>query len=125
MERLTKRKEAVLDVLDEQIEQLEEKLARVQPLINELNQLKQTRATLLRERGTTGGGAREGQLTMEEVVHWLTEHGPASPQEIAAGVGYDAHRVRSHLSRHKNERYVNVSNGTWGLVEQDVEEEEE
>jgi predicted ArsR family transcriptional regulator len=123
MEKLTKRTESVLDILDEQIEDLEERLKKVQPLIDELNKLKQTRRVLLSEKSVTGGGGHGGPtLSMEEVVRFLSEHGPSSPGEIAEGVGFDVHRVRSHLSRHKDTRYENVANGSWALLEGDEDE---
>jgi hypothetical protein len=126
MEKLTKRTESVLDILDEQIGDLEEKLKRVQPLIDELNKLKQTRRVLLSEKSVTGGGGSSGpQLTMEEVVRFLKEHGPSSAQDIAEGLGFDGPRVRSHLSRGKGTRYENSQNGTWALLEGEGDELEE
>src|SRR4030095_6015901 len=122
MEKLTKRTSSVLDVLDAQIADLEERLKKAQPLIDELNKLKQTRRVLLSEKSVTGGGGKSGpQLSMEEVVRFLKENGPSSPQDIAEAVGFDVHRVRSHLSRGKGTRYSNPSNGTWGLVEDDAD----
>jgi hypothetical protein len=131
VEKLTKRTESVLDILDEQIEDLEERLKKVQPLIDELNKLRQTRRVLLSEKQATGGGGHSGpQLSMEEVVRFLKENGPSGPTEIAEGVGFDDRRVRSHLSRHKGTRYENIANGSWALIEgeeddlaQDEEEE--
>src|SRR5262245_33178911 len=123
MEKISKRSSAVLDVLDEQIEELEEKLKKVQPLIDELNKLKQTRRTLLSEKQVTGGGGRSGPImTMEEVLRYLEQNGPSSPQAIADGLGFDSARVRSHLSRNKGTRYENVNNGTWQLLEGDADE---
>ena len=125
MEKLSKRQTSVLDVLDEQIEELETKLTKVQPLIDELNKLRQTRRVLLSEKGVTGGGGSSTpQLSMEEVVRYLKEHGSSSPQDIADAVGFDVHRVRSHLSRHKGTRYDNPSNGQWALMEDETDEEE-
>lgn len=123
MEKLSKRSEAILEVIDEQIEELETKLAKVQPLIDELNKLRNTRRVLLNEKGTTGGGGRSGPImTMEEVVRFLEENGPSSPQEIAEGLGFDSARVRSHLSRNKGTRYENTQNGTWQLLEGELDE---
>jgi predicted HTH transcriptional regulator len=125
MEKLSKRQNAVLEIIDEQIEELEGKLQKVQPLINELNRLKQTRKVLLSERGTTGGGGNSArtQLSMEEVIHFLRENGASSAQEIAEAHGVAGHIVRSHLSRHKDTRYENVGEGQWQLIGEEEEEE--
>lgn len=128
MDKLSKRKTTVLEVLDEQIDELEEKLRKVQPLINELNQLKQTKRVLLSEKSTTGGGGNAGRatLTQEEVILFLKENGPSTPAEISEGVSVAGATVRSHLNRHKNETYMhNPSTGNWSLVDDDLDEEED
>jgi hypothetical protein len=119
MDKVSTRKQAVLDVLDEQIEELETKLAKVQPVINELNQLKKTRATLLAERsptGSGGGGRRNAQLTMETVIHAFREHGEMSPNELAERTGVDVTIARSHLNRYRDSRYAQTDNGAWRLI---------
>ena len=125
MEKVSARKQSVLDVLDEQIEELEVKLRKAQPLIDELNQLKRTRATLLSERTTTGMVRAGTQVTMEQVVHFLNEHGESDPPTIAAGIGADPNTVRSHLNRHKDVRYRKTADG-WDLIgKQDDEGEDD
>lgn len=119
MDKVSNRKQAVLDVLDEQIDALETKLAKVQPLINELNQLKKTRATLLSERSVTGragGSRRNAQLTMETVIQLFREHGDMSPNEIAEHAGVDPTIARSHLNRYRDQRYEQTDNGAWRLI---------
>lgn len=125
MEKLTKRKNAVLDVLDEQIEELEAKLAKVQPLIEELNKLRQTRRVLLDEKGTTGGGGRSNgpQLTQEQVILFMREKDePVLPEEIATALGVANGTVRSHLQRHKDTTYERTEEG-WVLIGDDDEED--
>jgi DNA-binding transcriptional ArsR family regulator len=119
MEKVTRRQQAVLDVLDEQIAELDEKLAKVQPVINERNRLLATRRALLAERTTTGGaGNGRPRLSMEEVIHVLREAEEAmTVAEIAAAVGYPEATVRSHLNRHREERYVQDEDGDWELTE--------
>lgn len=119
MEELTPRKRVILDALDEQIAELEAKLKKVNPLIQELNVLKQTRRTLLSERATTsGGGNSRVQLTMEEVVHAMNEHpNGMTPTEIAEATGAPGGTVRSHLNRGKGTRYAH-HDGLWFLTEQ-------
>ena len=126
MEKLTTRKQAVLDVLQEQIDELETKLKKVQPLIDELNSLKATRRALLSERGSTSGGAGNGrvQLSMEEMINYLTENPGSTPQEISEALGVGGQIVRSHLSRGKGTRYDN-RNGKWYLTEQEDDDEED
>jgi hypothetical protein len=123
MEKVSPRKQAVLDVLDDEIAALEAKLAKAQPLIDELNQLRKTRATLLAERSVTGGVRAGTQVTMEQVVHALRENDNESmtPGEIAAEIGADATVVRSHLNRHKDVRYRRNGDG-WELIGEEDED---
>jgi hypothetical protein len=119
MQKVTRRQNAVLDVLDEQIADLEEKLQKAQPLFDELNKLKKTRAVLLSERTVTGGVGSNTRLTMEEVIHTLRENGNGdgmTPNAIADKLGVDVNTVRSHLNRHKDERYTKNGDGTWDLI---------
>lgn len=120
MEKLTPRKKAVLDVLDEEIAGLEEKLAKAQPMIDELQTLRATRARLLDERSpTAGGGRRNSQLTMETVVHFLREEGASSVSDIAKHAGVADHIVRAHLNRHSGSRYRKDVDGDWELIGED------
>ena len=123
MEKVSARKNAVLDVLDEQIDELTQKLAKFQPYIDELNQLKKTRATLLSERTTTGAVGSRTRLNMESVVHALreNENNPMTPQEIADSVGVDVTVVRSHLNRYKDQRYEKDGEG-WTLIGEDEDD---
>src|SRR4051794_979890 len=105
MQKVSTRKENVLDILNEEIEALEEKLAKAQPLIDELAQLKKTRATLLSERSSTGAVNGRAQLTMEMVVHAFTGHEELTVGEIADAVGVNQTVVRSHLNRYRDQRY--------------------
>lgn len=125
MEKLSERKNAVLDVLDEQIAVLEKRLQKVQPLVNELNQLKATRRTLLSERGVTGGaGNGRVQLSMESVIHYLREHGPAMPQDISEALGVPGATVRSHLNRNKDIRYQHDPDEGWSLIGEESDDDE-
>jgi hypothetical protein len=117
MEKLTKRKRSVLDVLDEQIAELEEKLAKYQPYFDELNNLKRTRATLLDEkRVTSGGGRANAQLTMEQMIQDLRDNGPSTAVESANRLGVNVTIVRSHLNRYKDRRYAANGDGRWRLI---------
>src|SRR5215471_9463074 len=125
MEKVSRRKQAVLDVLDEEIAELEEKLQKVQPLIDELNTLRATRARLLDERAmTSGGGRRNAVLSMETVILDLREHGSSTPQEMASRLGIDASIVRSHLNRYRDQRYRQNGNGEWSLIGESDDEDE-
>src|SRR5262245_24825093 len=118
MDKLTNRKSAVLEVLDAQIEELEKKLAKFQPFIEELNDLKQTRRVLLSEKKLTGGrGGGNAQLTQEMVINFMREQdGPVSPEDIAKHYNVPGASVRSHLNRHKNHTYDRTDDG-WSLIE--------
>lgn len=126
MEKLTKRKTLVLELLDEQIEDLEEKLKKAQPMIDELASLRRTRATLLDERRVTGGGGRAGaQLSMETMIQDLRTNGPSTPAEIAERVGVNVTTVRSHLNRHRGLRYRTNDDGNWELIGGNLVDDEE
>lgn len=124
METLSKRKSRVLEVLDEEIEDLEARLAKVQPLIDELNSLRATRARLLDERTSHSGGPRAGTLTMETVIQDLRDNGPSLPNDIAERIGSNHNTVRSHLNRHADVRYRKNGDGKWSLIGEDVDEDE-
>lgn len=124
-ENLSPRKALILDILDEQIDELEKKLKKVQPLLDELNQLKRTRATLLSERTTTGAVSSTTRITMEQVIQALRElEGSGTPVQIAEAIGVSDSTVRSHLNRHKNVRY-RKNGDEWALIGDDEDEEEE
>jgi hypothetical protein len=121
MEKVTRRKQTVLDVLDEQIEELEEKLKKAQPMIDELAALRRTRATLLDERRPTGGGGRRGtMLQLESVIQFVRENGPSTPQEVADKLGVDVTVVRSHFNRYNESRYMKNGDGRWRLIGEDA-----
>jgi hypothetical protein len=126
MEKVTRRKQTVLDVLDEQILELEEKLKKAQPMIDELAALKRTRATLLDERRPTSGGGRGNtMLTLETMIHFIRENGPATPQEASDALGVPVTVVRSHFNRYNESRYAKNGDGKWRLIGEVVEDEDE
>jgi acetylornithine deacetylase/succinyl-diaminopimelate desuccinylase-like protein len=126
MEQVTRRKQIVLDALDSQIEELEDKLRKAQPMIDELNQLKRTRATLLDERRPTGGGGRtNAMLSMETMILDMRTNGPSTPQEIADRLGVNVTVVRSHLNRYRDQRYAANGDGKWRLIGENTEEEDD
>ena len=107
--KMTPRQQAVLTALDEQIADLEAKLARYRPLLDELARLKKARAILLGERRTRG---RSGTLTTAAVLAAMGEAGrPLAPMEIADRTGADGTVVRSHLNRWRDQLYRRDSEG--------------
>lgn len=113
MSNVSPRKQAVLNTLDEQISELESKLAKYKPLLDELAQLKRTRATLLGDKPLAG---RRGSLDAEALVEVMRESGqPLTPVEIAERMASDANTVRSHLNRNLGARYRKEGRG-WVLV---------
>ena len=123
MQKVSKRQQAILDVLDQEIAELAEKLQKVQPLIDELARLKRTRATLLNERGTTGGIRNTTRLTMEEVIHAMGDES-WTPNDLATRLSVDVNTVRSHLNRYKDERYAKNGDNTWRLIGEGIEDDE-
>jgi len=126
MEKVSPRKNRILEALDEEIHALEERLAKAQPLIDELNQLKRTRATLLSERTTTGSIGARTRLNMESVIHALRENDneAMTAVDIASAIGIDPTVVRSHLNRYKDQRYEKNGDG-WTLIGEDSDDEED
>jgi DNA-binding transcriptional ArsR family regulator len=124
MEKVSDRKNRILEAIDEEIHALEEKLSKVQPLIDELNQLKRTRATLLSERTATGSVGARTRLNMESVVHALRENDnqPMTAVDIANSIGVDPTVVRSHLNRYKDQRYIKENGDGWTLIGEETSE---
>ena len=128
MDEVSAEAQAVLDVLDEQIEKLEKKLAKVQPFINRLNKLKQTRRVLLDEKGTTGGRGNAGraQLTQEEVIVVMKDRPDGvTPAHISERLGVDGTIVRSHLNRHKDTTYERNDEGLWVYIGAEGDEDDD
>ena len=123
MQKLTRRKSSILDALDASIAELEEKLEKVQPYIDELTQLKRTRATLLSEKSVTGSVRSNTRLTMEQVIQAFreNEYEAMTPQELGKELGVDETVVRSHLNRHKDTRYAKNGDGNWTLIRKESE----
>ena len=128
MEKLSQRKSNVLEIMDAEIEELETKLKKVQPLIDELNQLRRSRAVLLSERSVTGGVGTNSsgapRLSMEEVIHALRENDnePMSVAELAKELGRPEATVRSHLNRARGSRYEVNGDKEWHLIGEEDEE---
>jgi len=119
MDDLTTGQEAVLEVIDAQLERLEKKLKKVEPLIRERDQLRQTRRVLLSEKSVTGGGGSAGkaQLTQEEVIVYMkAQDGPVAPKDISTALGVAGATVRAHLNRHKDTTYLLTEDG-WSLID--------
>jgi hypothetical protein len=127
MEKVSNRKQSVLDVLDEQIEELQVKLKKVQPLMDELHALQRSRAALLDERRPTNGASRRGSvITMEQIILDLKTNGASTPVEIAERLGVDHTAVRSHLNRYRDQRYRQpVDRGPWELIGGASDDEED
>jgi hypothetical protein len=132
--KLSEREKTVLESLDTEIEQLERKLAKVQPLFDELNRLRKARAVMLDERSTTsprGGGSKTNLgrgsqgAQMETIIAYLRENGEASTSELADYVGTTVGSIRAHLNRYRDERYRQNGGGLWSLIGQDRADDDE
>lgn len=120
MEKVSSRKQTILDVIDEQIETLEAKLRKAQPFIDELHQLRRTRATLLSEKSVTGNVRNGTRLTMESVIQAFRElNEAASVGDLAEKLGVTETVIRSHLNRYRDERYRTTARGWWELIGND------
>lgn len=127
MDELTRRQQAVLEVIDEQIAQLEKRLEKARPLIEDLERLKQTRRVLLSEKAMTGGRGSAGraQLTQEEVITVMRDRPEGvTPAHITERLGVDGTIVRSHLNRHKDTTYKRNDDGLWVYIGEDSDEDE-
>jgi DNA repair exonuclease SbcCD ATPase subunit len=127
MRKLSPREKVVLEALDEEIEELEAKLQKVQPLFDELQRLRKARSVMLDERSTTGKprGKNGGGAQMETIITYLREHATATTTELAEYVGTTVPTIRAHLNRYKDERYHTDGNGTWSLIGTDRVDEED
>lgn len=126
MEDLTDAQNAVLEVIEAQLGRINKRLKKFEPLIAERDRLTQTRRVLLSEKSQTGGrGSWNAQLSGEEVITFLRENGPSTPQEISEGLSVAGTVVRSHLSRGKGKTYDRNDDGKWDLIEGDEEDDEE
>ena len=132
MRKLSEREKTVLEALDEEIGELEKKLAKVQPLFDELNRLRKARAVMLDERSTTGnprgggsGPRKSGGAQMEQIITYLREHGEASTTELADYVGTTVATIRAHMNRYRDERYRQNGGGNWALIGQDRKDDED
>lgn len=106
-------KQTVLNALDEQIAQLETKLERYRPLLDELAQLKRARAALVGERL---GPGRRGTLDTAALTDALEASSePLTAVELAETIGADANVVRSHLNRSLGSRYRKEGRG-WVII---------
>lgn len=127
MEELNQSQEAVLAVLDKELRKVEKMLKKAEPWIKRRDQLNAAKRALLAERSTTGGpGSGRTKLSMEQVITALRAcGGAATVPELAEHIpGVDPTAIRSHLNRHKDERYAKKGD-KWRLVEEDDEEEED
>jgi DeoR-like helix-turn-helix domain len=134
MRKLSTREDTILEALDVEIEALEKKLQKVQPLFDELNRLRKARAVMLDEksptgnpRGGRGGGTGRVQpgAQMETIIAYLREHESASTSELAEYVGTTVGTIRAHLNRYRDERYRQNGGGNWSLIGKDREEDDE
>jgi CRP-like cAMP-binding protein len=135
MRKLSTREDTILEALDVEIEALEKKLQKVQPLFDELNRLRKARAVMLDEKSTTGnprGGGRKTNLgrnsqgaQMETIIAYLRENEEASTSELAEYVGTTVGSIRAHLNRYRDERYRQNGDGNWSLIGKDREEDDE
>lgn len=122
MEELNESQNVVLDAIDRELKKIEKVLKRAEPWIKRRDQLNSARRALLSERGTTGGsGSPRTRLSMEEVINGLRAcGGKGTVSEIAAHIpGVDPTAIRSHLNRHKDERYKKLKDNKWRLMEED------
>jgi hypothetical protein len=125
MEELNSSQKVVLDAIDSELRKVEVKLKKAEPLIRRRDQLNAARRALLAERGvTSGAGSSRTKLSMEEVISALRACGGAGTvAEIAEHIpGVDPTAIRSHLNRHKDERYAKKGD-KWRLMESDDEED--
>jgi transcription initiation factor IIE alpha subunit len=133
MRKLSTREQTILDAMDEEIEELEKKLQKVQPLFDELNRLRKARGVMLDERSLTGkprGGGKTNLgrgsqgAQMETIITYLREHGEASTTELAEYVGTTVGSIRAHLNRYRDERYRQNGGGNWSLIGEGKEDDD-
>ena len=105
------------DLIQQQIEGIDENIATIERSLKKYDQLKVERDKLRAARRALTGGSRltgggGNQIRQEDIVGWLNDHPGSSLTQITDAVGGTSTQISSHLSRGKNERFLN-SQGLW------------
>lgn len=104
-------RESQLEQLDEQIADINKRLAKYDPLVELRNQLMSARRAMLGGNRSTGEGGN--RLTMEEVVRVVRENPGLSAMDLAKIAGVGRTTIGSHLSRYNGDRFLNKNNKWW------------
>ena len=116
---------ALVKSIDKKLKRIEGQLRPFENLIAKRDKLRAARRVLLSEKSQTGGaGSPRTRLSMEEVVGALRSIGPATAVDIASHLSMDPTTVRSHLNRHKGERYELNGDKQWRLAEEGEDDDE-
>lgn len=120
----------IVESIEEELEAIEKKLRKYDPLIQQRTKLQAARRALLNERSATGGGGGRG-LSQAEVVDYMREHSDEegvagfTVYDIAKGLGVTEAVVRGHLNRGKDERFEKAADNKWDLREPEDDPEDD
>jgi DNA-binding NarL/FixJ family response regulator len=116
----------VLDGIDEELERINQHLAKYDALIQARDRLTAARRALLATRAPTANGGGKG-LSQEEVVAAVRELRGGTVYEVAQKLSANESAVRAHLNRGKDERFeLKLVDGKkiWTLREPEEDEDE-
>lgn len=133
-ERLSKTE----DLVEDQLESIEETIAKVELMLapydnikERLERLRRARSALLGGSHSTGGGTT--RVRREDIRDFLIENPGATPGMIAEGLGSTQNNISTHLHRGKEERFLTDGHSHWWVRDpksgintyQDIKDQEE
>lgn len=105
-------KEAALMAIDEQLESINEKMRKYEPLIEAKKSLEASKRSLLGGARLTSGN-NGMRLRQEDVVLYLKEHPGQRVQDLVEHFGTPYTTINSHLLRGKDERFLQTPSKRW------------
>lgn len=105
-------KATALEAIDEQLESINEKMRKYEPLIEAKKSLEASKRSLLGGARLTSGN-NGMRLRQEDLVLYLKENPGLKVQEIAEHFGTPYSTVGSHLLRGRDERFLQTASKRW------------
>ena len=110
--RLARAEKEAEDLINAQVEQIDEAVASIEEKLKPYERLREQRDRLLRSRSALLGGTRltgsgTKNLRQEDVVRLVGENPGSTIQELADKASSSYSAMNMHLSRGKDERFLN------------------
>jgi phosphomevalonate kinase len=100
-----------VDAIDDRIEAIEAKMQKYDRLKEEREKLRAARRALMGGNRLTGAGGN--RIRQEDILEFLRKQPGSKVSEIAEGVGGTISQISSHLTRGKDERFLNHDQRWW------------